>query len=154
MTEPLLWLLQLFLQPSLIFKFGIWEDADAGMEASPLGKSLTILHQTQHQAVLKLHNEQQWHFEAVLQEQAESWWSLQKLLQSTTSIVVSPATSPHMMLTKLACTEDLENFLELFKHAAAMWEWMKEEWALRLLRDAAGLFKCQGHSLAMHEPDT
>lgn len=52
------------------------------MEASPLSdiKFLTRVHQPQHQTLLSLHTEQQLHFEALAQEQAESWQALQKLL--------------------------------------------------------------------------
>ncbi|MCJ8746824.1 hypothetical protein PDJAM_G00146320 [Pangasius djambal] len=54
--------------------------------------------------------EQQLCFEALAQEQAESRWALHKLLQPTTSPAVSPATIPHVALTKLASTLDPEAF--------------------------------------------
>lgn len=96
------------------------------MEASPpseIVKSLTILHQNQHQAFLDLYKPY-----SPAQEQTKSQCVLQKLLQITTSPAVFPALVTHVI--KIACTDDSEAFLELFEHVAAAWEWPKEEWAL------------------------
>lgn len=68
-----------------------------------------------------------------MQEQAESQQALQKLLQPTTSPVVSLATILPLTLRRMASTNDLKAFLGLFEHAAPAWEWPKDEWTLRLL---------------------
>lgn len=85
------------------------------MEAFSLSyiiNSLTTLQESQHQALLDLCNKHQLCFKAFVQE---SQWVHQKLLQSTTSPAVYPATDPHLTLTKIASTDDQEVVLGVFQ---------------------------------------
>lgn len=60
-----------------------------------------------------------------MQEQIKNQQALQKLLP-TTFPAMSLATIPHVMLTKLASTNDLEASIELFECVATAWEWLED----------------------------
>ncbi|KAL7889579.1 hypothetical protein AOLI_G00018370 [Acnodon oligacanthus] len=103
------------------------------METSPLGdlvKALSLLQQTQHQALLDAQRENQARFEALAQGQEVDSRLLRSLLSGPSTPAPTPAT---MSVSKMTPQDDPEAFVELFERAAGDWGWPKKDWAIRLL---------------------
>ncbi|KAL7867075.1 hypothetical protein AOLI_G00148890 [Acnodon oligacanthus] len=103
------------------------------METSPLGelmKALSLLQQTQHQALLDAQRENQARFEALVQGQEADRRLLWSLLSGPSTLAPTPAA---MSISKMTPQDDPEAFVELFERAAGDWGWPKKDWAIRLL---------------------
>ncbi len=97
-----------------------------------LVKSLTGLHQAQHQALMDMKLEQEDRFRLLVQAQDEDRRAIRSLLGREETPVAAPSIA-HVPLMKMGPHDDPEAFVDLFEKTAEACGWARSQWPVRLI---------------------